>query len=144
VARHRLAIAALAIGVAGCGGSDAGERSASPAPATATGQVLTADDASFERVVEEADQPVLVLFWAPWSGPDRVVMPYLGRAARERPGLRVVKVDVDRAPEVAQRDDVVAIPTAMVLRDGEQSGKRVTGALPRKRWEAQLGLDALE
>jgi thioredoxin-like negative regulator of GroEL len=45
---------------------------------------------------------------------------------------------------VAQRYDVVAVPTAMVLRDGEPVGKRVTGALPRKRWEAQLDLDALE
>ena len=94
-----------------------------------------------ERLVVDHDGPVLVLFWAPWSGPDRTVLPYLGDIARERRSdLRVVKVDVDKSPRTAQRYRVRAIPTAMVLRGGEVQGDAVVGALPRRRWERELGI----
>ena len=129
--------------LAACGGDaqpEAGER---PAATPSAGRVLTADDRSFERVAVEPDGPVLVLFFAPWSGPDRIILDYLAPIARERRDLRVVKVDVDQAPSTAQRYNVLAIPTAVVLRGGELQGEPVTGALPRQRWERELGLDSL-
>ncbi len=107
------------------------------------GQVIAADDEAFKALVASSQRPLLVLFWAPWSGPDRVVLSYLDAVARERPALQVVKVDVDRAPEAARRYRILSVPTAMVLLDGRRRGRRVIGALPRKRWERELDLNAV-
>jgi thioredoxin-like negative regulator of GroEL len=55
----------------------------------------------------------------------------------------VVRVDVDRAPEIAHRYHVDAVPTAMILLGGERRGAPVVGAHPRARWEQELDLDAV-
>ena len=75
--------------------------------------------------------PVLVDLWATWCGPCRMVSPALERLATERAGeLKLVKVDVDQAPRLAQRFEVQAVPTLMVLRDGEVLARQ-PGAAPR-------------
>jgi thioredoxin 1 len=134
---RRVAAMLAAAALASCG--DDPERP--PTATAAENRVLVADDRSFERIAVDHDGRVLVLFWAPWSGPDRVVLPYLDAIARERSDLRVVKVDVDKSPRTAQRYEVLAIPTAMVIRGGEVQGDPVVGVLPRKRWERELGID---
>ena len=73
---------------------------------------------------------MLVDLWAEWCGPCRQVSPALARLARERAGqVKLVKVDVDRAPMLSQRYDVQAIPTLIVLRGGEVIALQ-TGAAP--------------
>ena len=73
---------------------------------------------------------MLVDLWAEWCGPCRQVSPALARLARERAGqVKLVKVDVDRAPMLSQRYDVQAIPTLIVLRGGEVIARQ-TGAAP--------------
>ena len=134
-------LAAAAVLAGGCG-DDEEARDRQPPP-DRPAKVVDAGDREFDEVVESADGPVLVLFWAPWSGPDRTVLPYLDRAARERPQLTVVKVNVDRAPKAATRFEVLSIPTAMVLVDGRVRGRPVVGAYPRARWERDLGLDTV-
>jgi thioredoxin 2 len=65
---------------------------------------VDADDHDFTDVAEGARLPVLVDLWAAWCAPCRMVSPVVGRAAREYAGrLKVVRVDVDRAPSVAAR-----------------------------------------
>lgn len=135
-----LAALAVALAAAGCGGGER-EREEPRTVERPAGRVLSATDATFERTVESAGGPVLVVFWARWSRPDRIVLAYLGDIARERPGLRVVRVDVDRAARVAAAHGVLSIPTAMVLVDGEVRGRPVVGAYPRERFERELGLD---
>ena len=76
--------------------------------------------------------PVLVDLWAVWCAPCRQVSPVLARLARERAGqLKLVKVDVDKAPELSERFDVQAVPTLLVLRGGEVVARH-TGAAPAK------------
>jgi thioredoxin 2 len=88
------------------------------------------DDDDFAEVAEQAPVPVLVDLWATWCGPCRMVSPALERIATDRAGeLKLVKVDVDASPRLSQRFEVRAVPTLMVLRDGEVLARR-PGAAP--------------
>jgi thioredoxin 2 len=95
--------------------------------------LIDADSASFEAETR-ASVPVLVDFWAPWCGPCRIVAPALERIARTYAGrIKVVKVNADSEPALAQRFGVQGIPLIVLLRDGAEVDRRV-GAVP----EAQL------
>ena len=92
--------------------------------------IVDAGDADFSEIAEQASMPVLVDLWAVWCGPCRQVSPVLARLAHERAGqVKLVKVDVDKAPELSQRFDVQAVPTLLVLR-GDEVVARQTGAAP--------------
>ena len=102
-----------------------------------TGKLPDVTDASFQAEVLESDTPVLVDFWAPWCGPCRVVHPILEEIAVEREDVRIVSVNVDDNQQTAARYDVLSIPTLILFRGGAET-KRVVGALPKKRLEAEL------
>lgn len=92
--------------------------------------IAAAGDDDFADIAEKPSVPVLVDLWAPWCGPCRMVSPALEQLARERAGhLKLVKVDVDKAPTIAQRFSVQAVPTLLLLDHGEVL-KRQSGAAP--------------
>jgi thioredoxin 2 len=92
--------------------------------------VVDAGDDDFAGVAEQSSLPVLVDMWATWCGPCRTVSPALDHLAGQRAGrVKLVKVDVDKAPKLTQRFDVKAVPTLMVLRDGEVVARQA-GAAP--------------
>lgn len=101
--------------------------------------IVDAGDDDFTEVAERASVPVLVDLWAPWCAPCRMVSPALEQLAREQAGrLKLVKVDIDRAPRLAQRFSVQAVPTLMVLHRGEVIARQ-PGAAPvdvLRRWVA--------
>jgi thioredoxin 1 len=101
------------------------------------GSVTDVTDTTFQAEVLESEQPVLVDFWAPWCGPCRVVSPILEDINDERDDLRVVKVNTDENPHIAAQYGILAIPTMILFRDGAEA-KRIQGAMPRKRIEAEL------
>ncbi len=91
-----------------------------------------------DRVVTDAEVPVLVDFYADWCGPCKMMAPVLDEIARERAGeIIVAKLDTDQSPEVARRFQIQGVPTLIVFREG-QPVARQTGALPRPAIEAML------
>jgi thioredoxin 1 len=94
----------------------------------------------FDTEVLGSEQPVIVDFWAPWCGPCHMVSPILDQIAEERSGeLRVVKVNIDEEPELAQRYGVMSIPAMVLFKDGEPAAAAV-GARPKRALEQALGL----
>ena len=101
------------------------------------GTITDVTDNTFQAEVLESDTPVLVDFWAPWCGPCRVVSPILEDINAERDDLRVVKMNVDDNQQTAATFGILAIPTMILFRNGAEA-KRIQGAKPRNRLEADL------
>ncbi len=92
--------------------------------------IAEAGDADFREVAEQASLPVLVDLWATWCGPCRMVSPALEQVAEDLAGrIKLVKVDIDKSPALAQRFEVQAVPTLLVLDHGRQVARQ-TGAAP--------------
>jgi thioredoxin 2 len=97
--------------------------------------IVEADPGSFESEIA-ASVPVLIDFWAPWCGPCRVVSPAVEKQARDRQGdLKVVKLNVDEAPDIAARYQVQGIPLLVLVRDGREVD-RLVGAVPEPQLRA--------
>ena len=96
------------------------------------------NQANFDETLQASQQTVLVDFWAEWCGPCKMIAPVLEEVAAERTGQVVVgKVNIDEAPELAQRFGITAIPTLIVFKNGQpqrtlrgvQSKKTIVAAL---------------
>ena len=93
---------------------------------------------TFEAEVVNSETPVLVDFWAEWCGPCHAIAPVLERIAEERVGeLKLVKLNIDENQQTAMNFQILAIPTMVLFRDGAEA-KRIQGAMPKKRLEAEL------
>lgn len=91
---------------------------------------------NFQEEVLGASKPVILDFWAPWCAPCRMLSPTMDEIAKERPDIRVGKVNIDEEQELAMKYRIFSIPTVLVLKDGKVVNQAV-GARPK---EAILGL----
>jgi thioredoxin 1 len=97
-------------------------------------------ESSFEQEVLQSEKPVIVDFWAEWCGPCHAVSPVLDKIAEERADeLRLVKVNIDEEPALAQKYGIVSIPTIVLFRGGEPAAAAI-GAQPKGAIEKALGL----
>ncbi len=92
--------------------------------------VIHATTDSFEQEVLQAKGAVLVDFWATWCGPCQMVGPIVEQLAEEQSEVKIVKVDVDQAQEIAGRYGILSIPTFVLFKDGKEV-RREVGALPK-------------
>ena len=94
------------------------------------------DEASFDALIQQAAQPVVIDFWAPWCGPCRMVAPEIARVAASHAGrLVVAKVNTDNVPELGERFRIQSSPTMAVF-DGGREVARTSGAMPFAQIEA--------
>ena len=97
-------------------------------------------ESSFEQEVLQSDKAVIVDFWAEWCGPCHAVSPVLDKIAEERESdVKLVKVNIDEEPSLAQRYGIVSIPTIILFRGGEPAAAAI-GAQPKRSIESSLGL----
>lgn len=81
-------------------------------------KAITADE--FEAEVLQHEGPVLVDFFATWCGPCQAMMPLLEEVEKDIPkGAKIVKLDIDQAPELASKYGVMSIPTFKVFKGGD-------------------------
>ena len=92
---------------------------------------------NFHDEVMDSEKKVLLDFWAPWCGPCRMVVPMMEEIARERPDIKVGKVNVDENPELARQFSVMSIPTLVVMENGKIINQ-ARGARPKKAILAML------
>ncbi len=92
---------------------------------------ITVDASNFEQEVLNSDVPVIVDFWAEWCVPCKMIGPILEEISNDYAGkLKVAKLNVDEAGEVAARYNIISIPTLMVFNNGEAAAQQV-GAVSR-------------
>ena len=92
---------------------------------------------NFQSEVMNSEKKVLLDFWAPWCGPCRMVVPMVEEIAKERPDIKVGKINVDENPELATRFSIMSIPTLVVMENGKIINQAM-GARPKQAILAML------
>jgi len=100
-------------------------------------KVVTADN--FQEEVLNSDIPVLVDFWAVWCGPCKMLTPVVHEIAAEHPEIKVCSVNVDDEMELAQKFNIMSIPTLLVFNKGEMVDQMV-GLQPKNVIEQKIAL----
>src|SRR4029077_9299439 len=116
----------------GFGGKGAGEKNA---PAKGGGAVPYVTERDFEREVLRSELPVLVEFSAEWCQPCKAIAPDVEAFARESAGkAKVVRIDIDKSPAIAQQLRIQSVPTFMVIAEGRIQDA-VVGAIRKKKMQ---------
>ncbi|PJE76803.1 thioredoxin [Candidatus Uhrbacteria bacterium CG10_big_fil_rev_8_21_14_0_10_48_16] len=97
--------------------------------------ILTSEN--FDASVLQADKPVLVDFWAPWCGPCKVMSPIVEELAGEMEGILIGKVNVDEHGDIAQKFNILSIPTFIVFKGG-QVVEQFSGSMSKDQLRAKL------
>ncbi len=96
------------------------------------------EENQFQKEVLESDIPVLVDFYADWCGPCKMMSPVLDQIAAELEGkLKVAKINVDDAEDLAANYGIQSIPNMILFKNGEPAANLI-GAMPKARLLAQI------
>ena len=93
--------------------------------------VLEVTKETFDTEVLKSEKPVLLDFYASWCGPCRMLMPVVEQIAGETDDLKVVKVNIDDAPELASAFEVMSVPTLLAFKDGKVINQSL-GVVPKQ------------
>ncbi len=94
--------------------------------------VVKVTSENFEQEVLNSQKTVLIDFWADWCGPCRMLGPIVDEVAEENDNIKVCKVNVDEAGELAQKFGVTSIPMLVVMQNGKITNTSV-GVIPKDK-----------
>ena len=100
--------------------------------------VKTVTEETFEAEVRNAAVPVRADFYADWCGPCRMLRPALEQLSEQRSDVKVVAVNIDEHPELADDFDVTSIPCVILFKNGAEADRSI-GLVPKEMLEALLG-----
>jgi thioredoxin 1 len=92
---------------------------------------------NFDQIVLQSAKPVFVDFWAPWCGPCKIMGPIVEQLAGEIEGVAIGKVNVDDHSELAQRYNILSIPTFIIFRGG-QPVEQFSGTMSKDQLKEKL------
>lgn len=100
--------------------------------------VIHIDGDNWQTEVIDSAVPVLVDFWAEWCGPCRAIAPVLEQVSGSMAGkVKIVKVDIDKLPQLAAQFGIRSIPTLLVIKGG-QVQEQMVGAMNKTDLESKL------
>lgn len=94
--------------------------------------IVNLNSENFDKEVLQSEMPVLIDFWAEWCGPCRMMHPVIEEIANSmNEKIKVCKVNIDEATELAERYNIMTIPTFLVIKDGKEAGRTI-GVQPKE------------
>lgn len=95
---------------------------------------------NYEQEVLKSEKPVMIDFYADWCGPCKIVSPIIEELAVEKAEqIKICKLNVDQAPEIARKYSVISIPSLVFIKNGEYVSKLI-GAKPKAEIEKEIAL----
>jgi thioredoxin 1 len=88
-------------------------------------RITQLNEENFEKEVLQSQRPVIVDFYADWCGPCKMISPVLEEIAYQQSEIKIVKLDVDTHPLLAQQFGVMSIPTVIAFKDGKEYKRRI-------------------
>lgn len=103
------------------------------------GQLLTIDDNNFETEIVDNGPPAMLDFYATWCGPCKTIAPVVEELAESysEKGVKIGKVDIDVAQELAVKFGIKGVPTLLFFKGGEVV-ETIVGAQPRNVIESKI------
>ena len=96
--------------------------------------VLKITSENFKSEVLESSQKVLIDFYADWCGTCKMMGPVVEEIAEEHSDVKVVKIDVDNAEDIAIKYQIMSIPTLVVVKDGQEVNRSI-GLISKEKIE---------
>ncbi len=101
--------------------------------------MIDINQGNFEAEVIKSAVPVVVDFWAPWCGPCRIFSPVIEEVSKDMEGkVKFAKLNTDENQEIAQKYNIMSIPTVLLFVKGEVKATSV-GSLPKESFKSWLG-----